>query len=122
LFGQTQTVDESGEVTIAPILGLDGRPKGQFDPGSVLEFSLSVDSDQVSLFDLVLPQMAAGLVLQDLPNESIGGGGDGGGTPTPNTPQPPVNQIPEPGPLAVWGLVAGWALWRAGRGRMRAAG
>lgn len=120
LFGQTQTVDAGGNVSFTPITGLDGRPKGQFDPGSVLEFSLSVASDKLSVFDLVMPEAAAGLVLQNLPGDSLIGD-EPPPAPTAEPPAPPVSQIPEPVPMALWGLISGWALWRAGRGRRRRA-
>ncbi|GIW89254.1 MAG: hypothetical protein KatS3mg108_3578 [Isosphaeraceae bacterium] len=122
LFGQTQTVDSAGNVTFAPITGLDGRPKGQFDPGSVLEFALSVDSDKMSVFDLVLPEAAAGLVLQDLARDEPLAGGPTADPPPPSEPMPPVSQIPEPGPWAFWGVLSGWALWRVGRGPRRRVG
>ena len=120
LFGQTQTVDAAGNVTFAPITGLDGRPKGQFDPGSILEFALNVDSDKLSVFDLVLPEAAAGLVLQDLPSDRPLVDGPPASPPPPaHDPAPTVSQIPEPGPMAFWGILSGWALWRAGRGQRR---
>ncbi len=117
LFGQTQTIDANGDVVFSPVLGSDGKPLGQFEPGSRLDFALTVDSNKITLFDLILPQMAAGLVLQDLPTDSLIGDPAVDPPIVPTTPTPDVNQVPEPGPLAVWGVVAGLAIWRTQRRR-----
>src|SRR5262249_32010433 len=73
LFGQTQTVDANGNVSLAPMLGSNGQPIGLFGPGAKLDFSLSVDSNLMSALRLELPDAASGIVLQSLPIADVPG-------------------------------------------------
>lgn len=109
LFGQTQTIDVEGNVTFTPILDADGAPAGEFGAGAVLNFSLTVDPGSVGPFQIQLPEMAAGLVIQDLPLDELGGSEPDPSDPTdqssPTTPGGGASQIPEPLPLALWGFM-----------------
>jgi hypothetical protein len=116
LFGQTQTVDTDGQVTFAPMVDENGDPIGLFEPGGQVEFALSVDPGAAGSVQLQLPETTAGLVLQGLPFDDVTAnppgtdteGPGGGGTPV----VPPATQVPEPMPLAVWGVLVGLGLLR----------
>lgn len=119
LFGQTQTTDAAGNVTFNAITGPNGQPIGLFEPGAILDFSLSIDRQYLSSMRLQLPEAADGLVLQTWPLGDVttplpGGGPPDGGGPT----RPDTSQVPEPLSCLVWGgVVAGMITWRRRRAR-----
>lgn len=109
LFGQTQTVDASGNVSFSATLGSDGQPIGLFNPGAVLDFTLSVDPSLMSTMRLQLPEGAAGIVLQTwpLPDTTTNPSPDPGPSSSSN---PAANQVPEPATFLAWSLIGVSAL------------
>lgn len=115
LFGQTQTVDSTGNVVFVQSTGADGLPIGLFEPGGILNFSLTIEESAADALMLHLPEPAGGLVLQSwplddvdvTPDPSTGGPPPGGGS------QPPdASQIPEPLPVMLWGGLLAAGLFR----------
>lgn len=114
LFGQTQTTGPNGQVTFQQATDGSGNPIGQFSPGAVLDFSVSVNPADAQTVQLIPPPNlpAGSLILTPYPYDtstgtpttSGGGSGSSGSD---------VNAVPEPWSLTLWSALTALGLARA---------
>jgi hypothetical protein len=105
LFGMSQTIDQQGNVTFAPILDSTGRPIGGFQPGGRLDFGVSVDPASRTGLDLRVVEGVPGLSIARLPLDDAVAQPPTTPVETPVVPTTPASQIPEPLPVLMWGAM-----------------
>jgi hypothetical protein len=97
LFGQKETTGPDGKTQFQPVLGANGLPSGELEPGGVLNFSVTLSPTFQGNLHLSLPLTSKGLNIVQYAIDNPGS----------------TAVIPEPLSLVLWSSLAGLSLLHA---------